>query len=137
MIRALLTLSGAAVVAALVAAPLVGQGILAAPGGEAILVATDRNLHKASFDGGCSPATVAELAPGRADAAQVVAFTLTGAGGNVSVLVREVPAGDSLAGATLVVLLDETGGVLFAGNADALDEAHASSCGERLQVGSI
>lgn len=119
MIRALLTLSAPAAVAALAVGPLAGAGLLSGPAGEPILVAANpAPLHKVSFDG-CAP-TIAKAMPHLAEGARIVAFTLHESDAGVSVAIREVPEGSSLAGVNLVVVLDEAGRVLFTGDAAGL-----------------
>jgi len=146
MIRALLTFATPAALAALAAAPLVGAGIISAPGGEAMMVATSYGpLHKASFDGDCAPARLTK--GGRLDLAdaagiRVVALNLREGDGSVAVTLREVPAGGSLAGATLLFLFDASGKVLFAGDAAALaaeatGEEFALDCAQAKAPGSV
>ena len=139
MIRALLTLSAPLAVAALAAVPLVDAGILSGPAGEPIVVDTNlSHLQRASFSGHCAPLPLAEAdGRNRPDAShiRVVALTLRDGESDISVTVREVPAGGSLAGATVVLLLDASGQILFAGNEAALavdmaDEEFASGCAE-------
>ena len=84
MIRALLTVAAPVAVAALAAVPLAGAGLSSFPVGEPIMVAAAPGpLHKASFDG-CA------ASPAKADegAVRIVAFTLTGRDGGVSVAAR-------------------------------------------------
>ncbi len=147
MIRALLTLAAPAVLAALVAAPLIGTGLIS-PGGEPIMVAASPvPLHQASFDGECAPPRLAKGGDlGLADAARirVVALDLREGDGSIAVTLREVPAGGSLSGATLLFLFDASGEVLFAGDAAALaaeaaGEEFALDCvaGEAKAPGSV
>jgi len=137
MIRALLTVAAPAALAALVATPLIGAGIISAPGGEPIMVAASPvPLHNASFDGDCAPdrlATGGGLDLGDASGIRVVALNLREGDGGVAVTLREVPAGGSLSGATLLFLFDASGKVLFAGDAadlaaDAAEAEFALDC---------
>jgi hypothetical protein len=128
MIRALLTVAAPVAVMALAAVPLAGAGLLSGPAGEPIMVAAAPGpLHRASFEGCVSSSTAA-------DATRIVAFTLTGRDGGISVAVRQVPHGGSVAGATLVVLMDAEGNVVFAG-----DAADAGDCddGAPTKPGSV
>ena len=131
MIRALLTFAAPAAVAALVATPLIGTGIISGPGGEPIIVsARSVPLHHASFDGDCAPGRLAAgggLELGDASGIRVVALNLREGDGGVAVTLREIPAGGSLSGATLLFLFDASGKVFFAGDAaDLAAEAAAA-----------
>ena len=133
MVRALLTLSAPLAVAALAAAPLVDAGILSGPAGEPIVVdASPQHLQRASFDGHCTPLPLGKAAKPdllAESGVRVVALTLSEADSDLSVAAHEVRAGGSLKGATLVLLLDSTGHVLFAGDAAAVStEAWRSGC---------
>lgn len=124
MIRALLTLAAPVAVATLAVGPLAGAGLLFGPAGEPMLVAANHApLHKVSFDG-CAPA-IAKAMPNLAEGARIVAFALHESDAGVSVAIRELPEGSSLAGVNLVVVLDAAGRVLFAGDAAGL----AADCG--------
>ena len=130
MIRVLLTFAAPAALAALVATPLIGAGIISAPGGEPIMVASPVPLLRASFDGDCAPARLATgggLDLGDASGIRVVALNLREGDGGVAVTLREVPAGGSLSGATLLFLFDASGKVLFAGDAADLAAQAASA----------
>ncbi len=134
MIRALLTFAAPAAFAALVAAPLVGIGIVSAPGGEPLMVANPGVLHHASFEGDCAPARLVgdnDLGLAGVSGIRVVALDLREGDGRVSVTLREVPSGGSLSGATLIFLFDPAGRVLFAG--DASDLA-AEAAGEEFAL---
>jgi hypothetical protein len=137
MIRALLSLSAPLAVAALAAVPLAGAGILSGPAGDPIVVDTGpQHLRRASFDGHCGPlplrgaATPDLLAE---SGVRVVALALSETGSGLSVAVREIPAGGSLTGATLILLLDPAGRVLFAGDAATFSaEVWRSGCTDTL-----
>jgi hypothetical protein len=132
MIRALLTFAAPAALMALVATPLIGAGIISGPGGEPIMVAASPvPLHQASFDGDCAPARLATgggLDLGDASGIRVVALSLREGDGGDAVTLREIPAGGSLSGATLLFLFDASGKVLFAG--DAADLAAGAAAAE-------
>jgi hypothetical protein len=128
-------------------AALVGPSLVAGPSGEPMLVAAPRQnlLQPASFDGAACASTFlsdGEQAAGEEAAGlRVMAVMMRDGRDEVSVAIREIPVEDQAPAATLVVVIDASGNVRFAGPAGELselaEEALNSACGEAAAPGSI
>ena len=121
MIRVLLGLAIPALAVAAAAASLVGKGVLFAPRGEAMIVASGPAaggaVQHAKLDGtGCLAAELlAEAAAPKGaapDAQRIVTFEVPAGTDRIAVVLQEIPAADPSSGPTLVLAVDAEGRIL-------------------------
>ena len=143
MIRVLLGVALPALALAGAAVSLVGKGLLLAPQGEPMVVASSAGepaLQPAEFTGnGCLGAQLlAEVAQPDgvpAGAERVVSFAIPPGTERLAVVLQEIPAADPAAGPTLVLAVDAEGRIIAvsedgSGAWRAVAEKAIADCGE-------
>ncbi len=118
-----------------VAAAFFGPGLVTGPRGEPMIMAAtdDATLQPATFDGEACASKLIFADPaspgGQAPGAHIIAFALRSGANDVAVEVEDYPGGATEAAKTVVLVFDDNGQLISAGDPESLHmQAVAKPC---------
>ncbi len=114
-----------------VAAAVLGPDLVTGPRGEPLIMAApgEARLQAASFDDDACATKVpfADSSNAAAAGTRIIAFALRSGADDVAVAVEDFPNGAATARETVVLIFDETGRLIAAGNPASLDMRQAAA----------